>query len=393
MRTVAAGGAGPDKPACPSRVTLFRKGSGLLPCVIFGMAIAGWSQTSNAPDSDKSWTATTQSQDSSVGSQTRTVNSHTQSGNRTIDKQSTQILRSGTYQPYQDIERESVQVDSSTTRSTVRTYGRDSNGQRILVQQTDEEKRDLPGGASKLVRSTSNPDPNGNLAVIQRQVEDKIKSGKNVEETKTTTFLPGVNGGLAPSMQVLERREQVDDHTVQFRKSTLLPDGAGNWQAGEVKTGTITDIGTDRSSEERVLRPDPEGNLGEVSRTVSKESQSPSGESHSVVENYATDVPGSSSDGSLRLVQRVTTRQQKSNGGQTTQQQVEQINPGDPGAGLQVTVQSSGSKAEGVTGTRDTQTLEVRNPDGRMRAVSVDMTKSDQTPPVQVQIAPPAKPK
>ena len=364
-----------------------------LPWVILGMALAAWSQTADTGNANQSWTATKQSQDSAAGNQTRTVTSHTQSGNRIIDKQSTQILRSGTYEPYQDIERESTQVNSSTTRTDVRTYGRDANGQRVLLQVTNEENQNLPSGGSKVVRSTSNPDANGNLVLIQRQVQDTTKVSKNVEETKTTTYLPDVNGGLQPSMQVQERREHVDDHTMQFQKSTLLPDGTGKWQAGELKTGTITDAGNDRSSEEHVLQPDSEGHLGEVSRTITRESQGLSGENRSTVENYSRDVPGASSDGSLHLVQRVMTRQQSSSTGQAIQQQVEQINPGDPSAGLQVTVLSSGSKEEGASGSRESRTFEVRDANGHWNVVSVDMTQSDQTPPVKVQITPPAKSK
>ena len=365
----------------------------MLACALLGGAIAAWAQTSDTTNTNQSWTATTQSQQFTAGSQARTVHSHTQSGNHTIDKQSIQLLRSGTYEPYQDIERESTQVDSSTTRTEIRTYGRDVNGGRVLVQVTTEENKTLPGGGSKVVHSTSNPDANGNLLLVQRQVQDTTKVNKNVEESKTTTYLPDVNGGLQPAMQVQERREHVDDHTVQFQKSTLLPDGAGNWQTGEVKTGTITDTGTGHSSEEHVLRPDSEGYLGEVSRTITRESQSVSGENRSTVEDYAQDVPGASSDGSLHLVQRVMTRQQSSSTGQAIQQQVEQINPGDPSAGLQVTVLSSGSKEEGASGSRESRTFEVRDANGHLNVVSVDMTKSDQTPPVKVQITPPAKSK
>ena len=394
MLTVATRAARPAKATGLSRRPTSQRRTYLLACMIFGTALAAWSQASDSTDTNQSWTSVTQSHSSAVNNQTRTTSSHTQSGNRTIDKQSTQILRSGTYEPYQDIERESTKVDNSTTRTVVRTYGRDANGQRVLVQLTDDEEKTLPSGGSKVVRSTSNPDPNGNLLVVQRQVQETTKLEKNVEETKTTTYLPNINGGLTPSMQVQERRERVDDHTVQFQKSTLLPDGAGNWQAGEVKTGTIMDAGANRSSEEHVLRPDSEGHLSEVSRTLSKESQSASGENRSTVEIYSKDVPGASPDGSLHLVQRVTTRlQASSSGGQATQQQVEQINPGNPSRGLQITVQSSGSKEHGSSGTRENRTFAVRDADGHLDVVSVDMTKSDQAPPVQVQIAPPAKPK
>src|SRR4029077_4344414 len=170
--------------------------------------VALGAQTSDAQtgDSNKSWTATTQSQSDNVNP-TRTLESHIQSGNRTLDKQSVERRGSdGHFEPYQDIEKETVQVDATTVRTTTRTFGRDSNGEKTLVQVTEEEKHTLPGGDSKVVRSTSNADVNGNLQVVQRQTEETKRTSKDVEETKTTVMLPSVNGGLAPAMKVEERR-------------------------------------------------------------------------------------------------------------------------------------------------------------------------------------------
>jgi hypothetical protein len=160
-----------------------------------------------------------------------------------------------------------------------------------------------------------------------------------------------------------------------------------------VKQSTITDDGKSRRHEEHVLHSGPDGRLAEVSRTVGQESQDASGESRGTVESYSTDVPGSSSDGRLHLVQRATTNTRNAaSGGRTTQQQVEQINPGEPSAGLQVTIQSTDAQNTGASGTQQTRTLQVRGSSGALNIVSVDMTKSDKTP-VQVQVAPATKTK
>jgi hypothetical protein len=362
----------------------------VLLCALLSFVMPAWPQS---PDSDssnqnQSWTTTSEKNSPNLGSSTRTVESHTKNGNRTVDKQTVEILRSGSYEPYQDIERETTQVDSSTSRTTVRTYGHDINGNRTLIQVTDEEKHDSPGGGSKVLRTTSNPDANGRLSLVQRQVEDTAKLGANAEVTKTTTYLPGANGGLVPRTEVQERREKVDDHTTKFQKSTMLSDGNGNWQTGERRDGTITDDGNNRASEEHIARQDGSGNLSEVSRTVSRESRNTAGDSQSVVETYSKDIPGASSDGSLHLVQRVTASGNAANGGKTSRQQVEQVNPGNPTDGLQVTVGSTGSEQSAASGTSTTNTVETRDADGRLRVVSVDMTKSDKKPAVQVQIAP-----
>jgi hypothetical protein len=351
-------------------------------------------QTSDSPSdvSSKSWTSTADSQSGSANP-TRTVESHTQSGNRTVDSQSIQRRDAdGDFEPYQDIEKTTVRVDSTTVRTTTRTFGRDADGAKTLVQETAEETRTQAGGDSSIVRSTSNPDADGNLHVVQHEIEETKKTGKDAEETKTTVMLPGADGALAPVMMVQERRQKTND-TVASQKTTLLPDLNGNWQVSEVKQATTKQDGKNRSTEERVSRPDADGKLSEVSRTVSKESEN-SGEKSSTVENYSVDVQGAARDGSLHLVERSTATQRTSaTGQQDTGRQVEQPDPGDPGGGLRVTILTTDSVRTGVSGAKATQTIQMRNANGSLQVVSVDTSKSDNVHAVQVQIAPSEKPK
>jgi hypothetical protein len=361
----------------------------------FCSAPALWAQAtdSQTDGTNKSWTATTDSH-SENADLLRTIESHTQSGNRTLDKQSVQHRGAdGHFEPYQDIEKETVQVDAATVRTTTRTFGRDANGAKTLVEVIEEEKHILPGGDSKVVRATSDPDANGNLQLVQRRIEETKKTSKDVEETKTTVLLPSVNGGLVPTVKVQERREQGTNGTVESQQTTLLPDGAGNWQVGEIRHATTRQQDKDRSSEERVSRPDSEGKVGEVFRVVSKESESASGEGRSTVETFSVDVPGSARDGNLHMVERATTQRTSSIGQQTTEQQVEQPNPGDPGSGLRVTTLTTETVSLGPSGAQTTRTIQARDANGRLAVVYVDTTKSDNVPAVQVQIAPSEKPK
>jgi len=354
-----------------------------------------WAQTSDAQTSEnKSWAATTESHGDKTNP-TRTLESHTQTGNRTLDKRSVQRRGSnGSFEPYQDVETETVQVDPSTTRTTTRIFAQDANGAKTLVQVIDEEKHTLPGGDSKVVRATSNPDVNGRLQLVQRQIEETKKISEDVEETKATVMIPSINGGLAPARKVEERRTRGADNTVASQKTTLVPDGAGNWQVSEVRHATTTQEDKNRTTEERVSRPDSQGKLGEVSRTVSKESESASGDKRNIVETYSVDVPGSSRDGSLHLVERATTVQRiGSTGQQITEQQVEQPNLGDPRSGLQVTTVTTDTVRPSPFGAQSTRTVQARDANGSLGIVSVDITKSDDIPTVQVQIAPPEKPR
>src|SRR5271157_3475573 len=126
------------------------------------------SQTAEKPN--QSWTTTTDSNSGNL-KPTRSTESHMQNGNRTMDKRSVQIRSSdGHFEPYQDIGKETLQVDATTVWTTTRTFGRDANGMKALVQVTEEKKHILPGGDSNVIRITSNPDLNGKLQPVQREI-------------------------------------------------------------------------------------------------------------------------------------------------------------------------------------------------------------------------------
>jgi hypothetical protein len=356
-----------------------------------------WTQTtdSQASDTSKSWSATTEQRGSGNTNPTRTAETHREADGRTVDKQAVErIGPDGRYEPYLDIEKESVKVDASTIRVTQRTFGRDSEGNRVLTQVTEEEKRTSQGGDVKSVRTISDPDANGRLQVVQREIQETKNSRPGVEDTKTTVFTPDINGGLAESMRIQERQKRSDDHTIEFRKSTLLPDGNGSWQVGEVREGVIKDDGKEHSRDEQVLQPDSNGKLSAVARTVSKESGGTRGEKRTSVDSYTTDVPGSAGDGSLHLGQRVTTLHRANpNGEETTKEQVERPNPGDPGGGLRMTSEAIDIVRPGPDGAKRTQTIRSLDANGDLGVVSLEIGRTDKAPAVQVDIAAPDKPK
>jgi hypothetical protein len=355
-----------------------------------------WAQAPGSPSEDvnTSSTDTIQPQYSNVNP-TRTTESHTHSGNRTEDNRSVQRLGAdGQFEPYQDIETTTVQVNATTVRTTTRTFGRDSDGAKTLVQVTEEERRSLRGGDSSVVRSTSNPDANGNLQLVQREIEETKEISKGIEETKTTVMLPGGNGDLAPAMKTQERRQEGADGTIDSRKTTLLPDGNGNWQVGETKQTTIHQEGKNRSSQQTVSRTDLDGHLDEVSRTVSKESESAPGQTVKSVETDSLDVPGVTRDGSLHPVEVTTTiGKTTSSGQQTSDQQVERPDPGDPGAGLRVTTITIDTLSPSSSGSHATRSIEALDANSNLGIVSVDTAQTTKSQAVQVQIAPSEKPK
>jgi len=374
----------------------------LLSVLLVGYAVQPclWAQTQSNPeasssDSSKSWTATTVPELSGNTNPTRTSETHTEADGRTVERQSVErIGLDGSYEPYLDTEKETVKVDATTVKTISRTFGRDSEGRKTLVQVTEEEQRSLPRGEVKIVRTTSDPDANGNLQIVQREIQDTKQTNPEAQETKTTVLMPDANGGLAPSLQTEERQTKINDHDVEIHKSTLLPDGNGHWQVSEVREGTIKDDGKNRTTEERVSRPDANGNLGVIEKTVRKESESAPGEKRETEETYSTDIPGSAGDGSLHLNQRVTTVDRKGeDGGQSTEKQVEQRDPGAPGDALRVTQKAIDIVRPGTDSTKkETQTIQALDSNGNLAVVSVDIGKKEEkNSAIQVEIAP-AKP-
>jgi hypothetical protein len=214
-----------------------------------------------------------------------------------------------------------------------------------------------------------------------------------VEETKTTVLQPSINGGLAAATQVDEHRKRAGNNA-EYEKMTRTLDDNGNWKITQMRQGTIREDGKDRTTDERVFVPDNKGNLSEVSRSVRSESATTdSGEKQNTVESYSIDVPGSTPDGNLHMVQRENTKQVPgSNGRQTSVEQVERPNPGDPSAGLRVIAITMENTRAGISGTEAARTVQVRDLNGNFNVVSVDFSKSDQSSAVQVQIAPSEKP-
>jgi hypothetical protein len=352
-----------------------------------GSAVCAKAQDAQPNNTNESWTATTQTSVENTNP-SRTTESHAKFGNRSVDKQRVEVLGpDGQYQPDSDTEKETIEVNATTARTVVRAYRWDGNGRRYLVQVVDEEAQSSTSGDTQVVRTTSNSDVNGNLQVVQRAVMDTKKTSPDAQETKTTVYLADGNGGFAPSLRTQELQKRIADHSVEVKKTTLLPDGNGNWAVGEIKENTIND-GKNRTSEERVSRPDINGRFSEVSRTVRKEAETAAGAKSNTVETYSMDVPGVAGDGRLHLNQRATTVQT----GDSASKITEQPTPGNPSDGLQVSAKTKYTVRYAASGTQQTKTIQTRDANGTFSVVSVETEKSDHVPPGQVPKAPAHKP-
>jgi hypothetical protein len=346
---------------------------------------------------NQSWTASSKQEDPNGGvNPTRTSETHTVVDGRVIDKTLVETLSpEGQYVLYSETEKESVRVNDTTVRNIERSFGRGPDGERTLIQERQEESRDLPGGEQKVVRTISNPDANGALQVGQRELEESKQLSHGARETTTTMLTPDVDGRLTPAVQIVQRETQSSDGTIDFKKTTLLSDGPERWQLSEVREGTSKqENGRIRSKDERVLRPDSNGNLRVVERTVSKQTESGPEEKRDTIETYSTNVPGQAGDDGLQLVRRQTAVQQNTAaGGYSTTQQIEQANPGDLSDGLRVTEEKINIVQPGGSGTADEKrTILTPDSDGRLGEVWVDVGKTGNPSTIQVDTRTPAKP-
>ena len=340
---------------------------------------------------DQSWSSTNQQSDPTGSvNPTRTTKTLSERNGRTVETTSVQAVGpDGRYIPYSQTEKESVRVDANTVRTVERTYGTGPNGQRVLVQQTQEESRSLPGGEQKMARTISNSDANGGLQVMRRELVDSKQVTTGVRETNTTVYSADGSGGLSAAVQVHEQETQASDGSVQFSKSTQLSDGAGHWNLSEVRQGTIKPEG----KEENILRPDADGKLAVMERTVSQQS-SAAGETRAINETYSTNVPGQAGNEGLHLVQRESTVQRSTGGRESTVRQVEGPNPGNPGDALRVTQQAIDIvRPDGRGSAEQKSTVVTFGPDGQGHTAFVDIGKTSDPGVVRVDTQSSAKTK
>jgi len=351
-----------------------------------GSVVFAQAQGAQPNNADAPWTATTQIT-SDYAAPSRMTESHAVSGNGSVDKLRVEELgTNGQYLPDYETEKETTQLDATTTRTVERTYQWDVNGQRNLVKVT-EETRNSASGDSQVIRTTSSTDPEGNLQVIQRDIADTQETDMGTQETKTTQYLLGVNGALAPNLETQELQMRSAEGIVEATTSTLAQDSSGIWRVGEVRESTVKEEGKNRTSQESVSNVDTEGRLTEISRTVGTETENAAGEESSTVDAYSMELPGFALDGSLHLNRRVTTVQNEDAEGKTTEQSVEQPNLVDPDAGLQVSRETKSTVQYSVSGTQETQTILVRDANGALNVAWVETRESDEVPPGGTQIA------
>ena len=352
-----------------------------------GAAMFANAQTGST-NSDHPWDATTQDSASNTNP-SRTTETHTKSGNRMLDKKTVEVRGpDGQYQPYADVETETVQENVTTTRTITRTYNAGLDGRKQVSQVTEVETKDSGDGGSRSVETTSHPDADGTLHVVEREITTRKKSGES-QDAQTTIYLPDISGNFAPSMQVNEQQTKASDGSLDSRKTTLLPDANGGWQVYEVRNQKVEGTAQDQTTEVTTSRRDFEGNVSPVSQVIAKETKV-DGQVKTTSDTYSVDIPGSARDQTLHPIERSKTLRRAEPGRTITEQQVQEL--GSASVSLGTSTMATDIVIVGSSGTQETNTITVQYPEGYPSVVSVKTRASNQAPVVQVQAEPSDKP-
>ena len=315
---------------------------------------------------EKSWT-TVRETVAQGENPSRTTDTYRQSGSTSFHQERVDVLApGGGYELYRDTETETVH-DNTSTIKTVRKYSRGIDGQRQLAEVTEERRQNTPGKETT-IRTTSTPDEYRKQQPTHREVSETIRNGSE-SQTHSTVFSTDATGTLAAVTHVVEAR---DTGRGTLARTVQQRDLAGEWQvAEEVSATRQTNAQNQTVTMEITSRPDFEGNLSEVSRSVLKQSRV-EGEQFTTAERYSLDVPGSARDGRLHFVERTTTAKKNISGQKTIVSRLAEPDLGHPNErDLTTTTVTVHSLASGF----ETKTTLVRNLDGSVSVFSHEETK------------------
>lgn len=296
----------------------------------------------------------------------RVTETRSQEGNRKSKVQVTEAPGlDGRYQPLLEREEQTIQVDAQTTRVVVKEFGRNADGSRSLLRQTEEETRALTGGKERTTRSISRPDVNGRMQAVERAVEESTETGPDTRETNRTVLLPDVNGNFTAAERVHQVEQRKEGGAAEVTTTSSRPDANGRWGTAEVRKQTVAK-GSDgaESAEESVVRRDLNDRESLSERTVTRKWKDAAGREQEVKEAYSKANSGANvpEGDRLPLAQRtmsVTITQ--ADGSQRVVQTVEQREPGNSGDGMRVTQQSLETSRRDASGRQSQNTVRIQD--------------------------------
>jgi len=119
-------------------------------------------------NTDESWTTSSENL-TDQSNPYRTIESHTKSGNRTVDNKTVEVRGpNGQYELYFRVETETIEESPTSTRSITRTYNPGGDRNEHLTQITQVEAHDS-GDVSRVEKTMSSADLDGKFQVKERE--------------------------------------------------------------------------------------------------------------------------------------------------------------------------------------------------------------------------------
>jgi len=258
-------------------------------------------------------------------------------------------------------------------------YSRDRNGNRRLLDVTEEQRSTSADGRETVVRTTSTADVNESqyirphLQVVQREVQETVPTSDDTRRITNVVYRQTTNG-----LQPVQRSQQIEQRkydVAEQQTTVLVPDGSGNFVPIFRTESTTTNTASGQTKDERTYGDIlGQGNMTVVERVVTSESNNAQ-ETHSTTQTYSAILPGASLEpGSLALVQQVSaSRQTAPDGSSQSKQQIQVIDFGNPASGLQLVTSITEISQPAANG--QTRRHIVRSSNGR----TVQVTDSQET--------------
>ncbi len=234
-----------------------------------------------------------------------------------------------------EAEKETVPLGAHGTRTTIKIYGRDVNGNRQLLETAVEEVRNLPDGRTDATRTVSRRGADGRLRTIRKDVQETTPTGTDSYQTTLTIDLPGPSGSLVRTEQMVQTEKAKGENLIEIDRTHMLKSGGGGWETSDRRISTTRKTDDQYSTDEAIYRYDTNGNYKLDQRMSSRQWRDSQGQEQREVSTYRSDLSGRLNlDTRTRIV-----KQNMPDGTSQTTQTLEQQNPVAPSQGMRLVEQ------------------------------------------------------
>ena len=215
-----------------------------------------------------------------------------------------------------------TETSADASRQDVYTYG--PQGERLLVERTDNNRAQLPDKTVQSISRRWTADVNGRLSVTSQSIQERA-SNADTSDTNTREFLRDVNGTLSETGRATHNETQISPTVVRQDSSVMRRDLNGRWQPVETRHADGRDNGSaEHLVEETVSQLDMNNVVGITEKNVTRRSAS-NGREDVVIERYVARDPSAVHRSESRMDLSERTRISTTTAADGTRETVEQV--------------------------------------------------------------------